>query len=137
MTLKRTLEQLEDYKREAADLRKKIDNLPVIQDKTKGSMPEFPYIEVNYAIERVDLVKSEKLKRQLEKKLGDIQDAISEMEDFLSEMEDSELRMILRLRYQNGMTEEQVGQEIGLSRSGVNMKLRRFFEKQNCGRSGI
>lgn len=53
---------------------------------------------------------------------------IQKMEKELEEVQDAEIREILRLRYQDGLSQEQVGEVMGYSRSAIQKKEERFWE---------
>ena len=55
---------------------------------------------------------------------------VQQMENWLNEVEDAEMREILRLRYQDGLSQEQVGNIIGYSRSAIQKKEERFWQEQ-------
>ena len=76
-----------------------------------------------------------KAREKLYQKQRQIQAKIYEMETFLDEVEDPEVRDILRLQYRNGLTQEEIAQELGYSRSGIAMKIDRFWKSQKCDRS--
>ena len=51
------------------------------------------------------------------------------MEMFLDSIKDAEIRQILRYRYIDGMTHEQIGERIGYSRQAVQKKEERFWKE--------
>jgi DNA-binding MarR family transcriptional regulator len=61
-------------------------------------------------------------------KLGDICGRIQRMEDFLNSVEDAELREILRLRYQDGLSQEEIAERLNYSRSAIQKKEERFWK---------
>lgn len=68
-----------------------------------------------------------KLRQRLYEKLGRIQAERMMLENWLDSVQDPELRDILRLQYINGLTQEEVAQELGYSRSAIAMKLQKFW----------
>lgn len=70
----------------------------------------------------------QKLRDEWFVKLHAVSDRIQAMEAFLDDVEDAEMREILRLRYQDGMTHEEIGDVIGYSRQAVQKKEERFWE---------
>lgn len=71
-----------------------------------------------------------KLRQRLYEKLGRIQAERMMLENWLDSVQDPELRDILRLQYINGLTQEEIAQELGYTRSAIGMKLQRFWEQQ-------
>lgn len=61
-------------------------------------------------------------------KLVNVSYRIQQMENFLDSVEDAELRRILRLRYQDGLSQEEVGEVMGYSREAVAKKEQRFWQ---------
>lgn len=127
---KTDLEQLRALKNEIRLLEEELKSLPVISDSVKGSMIDFPHIEHNIAIRGVDINIGERLRRRLQRKLEELQDRLEDMEVWLDRLEESEMRTILRLRFRNGMTHEQIAKELGYSRTAIASKLERFFKNQ-------
>lgn len=68
------------------------------------------------------------IRQRLYDKQRQIQAEIALLEDWLDSVEDPELRDILRLQYINGLTQEEIAQELGYTRSGIAMKLNRFWK---------
>lgn len=71
-----------------------------------------------------------KLKQRLYEKLGRIQAERWCLENWLDSMQDPELRDILRLQYVNGLTQEEIAQELGYARETVSRKLKAFWDSQ-------
>ena len=70
-----------------------------------------------------------KLRQRLYEKLGRIQAERMMLENWLDNVPDPELRDILRLQYINGLTQEEVAQELGYSVITIKRRLRAFWEK--------
>ena len=71
----------------------------------------------------------QKLQIRYAQKVAAITSRIRQMEDFLDSVQDAEMRTILRMRYEDGMTQEQVGEELGYSRQAIQKKEERFWSK--------
>ena len=71
-----------------------------------------------------------KLRQRLYEKLGRIQAERMMLENWLDSVQDPELRDILRLQYINGLTQEEIAQELGYARETVSRKLKVFWESQ-------
>lgn len=61
-------------------------------------------------------------------KLRTIQTEIRELEDWLDEVEEPQLRDILRLQHINGLTQEQIAEEIGYSVITIKRRLKKFWK---------
>lgn len=73
-----------------------------------------------------------KLRQKLYDKLNRIQQDRQEIEDWLDGVADPEIRDILRLQYINGLTQEQIADELGYERSGIASKIKRFWDSQSA-----
>ena len=73
-----------------------------------------------------------KLRQKLYDKLYRIQQERQELEDWLDSIGDPEIRDILRLQYINGLTQEQIADELGYERSGIASKIKRFWDSQSA-----
>ncbi|MDD4566091.1 MAG: hypothetical protein PHE79_11535 [Eubacteriales bacterium] len=130
--MREELEKLKKLKLEAKQLEDELRKVPCTKDSVKGSMTEHPYIEQTIRICGVDEHKAKKVRKRLEYKLEELQEAISAMEDYLDTVDDPEMRTILRLYYRNGLTQGQIGAELGYDRSVISRKLKFFWENQTC-----
>ena len=70
-----------------------------------------------------------KLRQRLFEKLGRIQAERMSLENWLDDVSDPELRDILRLQYINGLTQEEIADELGYSRAAIAQKIKRFWDK--------
>ena len=70
-----------------------------------------------------------KLRQRLYEKLGRIQAERWYLENWLDGVQDPELRDILRLQYVNGLTQEEIAQELGYSVITIKRRLKAFWEK--------
>lgn len=61
-------------------------------------------------------------------KLGDISYRIQRMEAFLDGIEDAEIRQIMRLRYQDGLSQEEIAERMHYARSSIQKKEERFWK---------
>lgn len=113
------------YIREAKDLKRRIDEFGVgissieIKDiitQTSGSH--------NSLQERLALLK--------DKYFECLQSAIDEykkIEDYIEVVDDSEIRTIMRYRYLDLMTWEDIGEVVHMERTGVSKKIRKFLKE--------
>lgn len=129
MTLKERLSNIKAIKLEIKDIQNRIDHLPMTKDLVRGSLSEHPYTAVGISIAGVDEDAAAKLRRKLERKCSQLQDEIAELEAFLDGIGNPEMRLILRLLYVDGLSQEQVANEMGYSRSAIAMRLQRFFKQ--------
>lgn len=126
--LQERLSRIRAVKMEIKDLQNRIDNLPVTKDSVRGSMVEFPYIERTITITGIDVSSAARLRRKLERKCAELQDEISELEDIMEDVSDPEMRLILRLHYVDGLSQDQVAEEMGYATRTIQRKMAKFFQ---------
>lgn len=127
---KERLKQLRAMKKEAEHLEEQIRDLPFrtgpyVADSAKDYRTGFPR---TITIRGYSTEKYEMLKKRLQKKLQKINTEVLELESWLDGVEDAELRDILRLQYLNGMTQEEIAEELGYARETISRKLREFWK---------
>lgn len=132
---RKDLEQLRGIKQEIAAIEKELAAISgdtYVADTYKDYSTGRGVVKVvrGYGMADGAYKKQQKLKKRLARKLEELQDRLAEMEDWLDDIEDPTMRTILRLYYRNGLTQEQIGEEIGYSRSGARNKIDEFWEKQ-------
>ena len=71
------------------------------------------------------------LKERYYQKLRQIQQEIAFLEGFLDQVEESQTRDILRLYYVNGLTQEQIAEELGYARETISRKIRDFWQNSH------
>lgn len=127
---KQDLEQLKSIKQEIKALTDEITDLRtrVVTDSVEGSDPEFPYVKHTIKIVGMDVRGLEALGRKLNCKCCQLQQMLFDTELQIEQMEDSELRTIVRLYYRNGLTQEEIGRELGYSQQRIGQKLNGFFQ---------
>ncbi|MCU7380933.1 hypothetical protein OBO34_21700 [Clostridiales Family XIII bacterium ASD5510] len=96
-------------------------------DVTKGSMPAHPYIERHYEIQGIDMSHYDRLCIKLREKEAELQKKLLELENWLEGIEDEKLYLIFRLRYRDGMTTKQIGDELGYTQSAISRKINDYM----------
>ena len=148
MITKKELESLEKLKLEQKDLFERIEKLEsmpqaIVQDSVKGSSREFPFTQHNCIVKgfeedkvfkrRKNLIK--KLKKRYKQNEEDILKSIVHIEYELKKIEDSEIRKIIRYRYEDDLNYIQIAHKLNdkegkiYTADSIRMKLNRFFEK--------
>lgn len=137
---KTDLEQMSFLHKEIEDLQERLDKLnkPLKQviDSVQGSSISYPYIQHHCIIEGVEYPKHGNLKRKLKKLIKDskrdLDKRINNLEYELKKIEDSEVRQIIRLRYEDNLNWIQIMFKMDYkSESTAKMKLKRFFEEND------
>lgn len=135
---KSDLEQMSFLHKEIEDLQERLDKLnkPLKQviDSVQGSSTGYPYIQHHCIIEGVEYPKHGNLKRKLKKLIKDskrdLDKRINNLEYELKKIEDSEVRQIIRLRYEDNLNWIQIMFKMDYkSEEKARIKLKRFLEK--------
>jgi len=128
-----TKERLEKYrskKAELPELRRKLADLgkgdslidnDVIMDYRKG-YPR-PQSVVGYDYER-----EVKLRETWEKKIERLEKECLEVELWIEEISDSLTRRIFRMKYVDGMTQQQIARKLHMDQSNISKKISKFLK---------
>lgn len=104
----------------------------MLKDSVRGSSPEFPYTQHTIVMEgEEELARNpeyRKLVKDLNEKKSKLLHNIRVAERTLREA-DPEMQDILRRKYVNGQTMEEIGEAIGYSKGRVSQKINEFFRK--------
>lgn len=71
-----------------------------------------------------------RVKQKLTENLYRVQRERLRIEEQIQSVSDPEMRVILRLQYVNGMTQEQIAAEMGYSDRTIRNKLKRFWSEE-------
>ena len=136
---KELLEQLSSLHSEVEDLQKRLDKLEnkplkTVIDSVQGSSTSYPYIKHNCVIEGIEYPKQGKQKRKLRKLINEnkreLDKRINNLEYELKKVEDSEIRQIIRFKYEDNLSWVQIMFKMKYnSESTAKMKLKRFLEE--------
>ena len=136
---KELLEQITALHNEVEDLEKRLKKIEnkdtkIVKDSVKSSSSQFPYTQHSCVIEGVEYPKSKRSKyiyrKQIKDKKRKLDKLINKIEYELNYIEDSEIRQIIRYKYEDNMNWVQIMFKMGYdSESKAKMKLQRFFEK--------
>ena len=129
MIKKQDLKQIDSLRKEIKYLEDRLDKLnskpvKIVQDSVSASSPSFPYTRHTAKIEGFENPKRYKLEK-----------AINHLEYELNQIDDSELRMLIRYKYEDNLNYVQIAHRMNdtgekiYSEDSVRMKLNRFFEK--------
>ena len=130
---KTVFKEIKNLKKECEDLenRIKVEENTVLTDSVKGSSTEYPYIQHNCVIEGIqDSRKYKKYKRMLKNKKRDLEKRIINLEYQLNYIDDSEIRQIIRYRYEDDMNWIQIMHKMNFNNTDTaRKKLERFLQK--------
>ncbi len=125
------LEQLQKLRVEVIDLAREIDKASKthIIDVVLGSRHVIPYDLHPIVVEGLNSDKVTQLRFKLTATCDRIQQVLLDIEEWVEGIEDSEMRSIIRMYFQQGLTQETIGKQIGYSRQRVGQKLDAFLAK--------
>ena len=130
---KTVFKEIKNLKKECEDLeaRIKIEENTVLTDSVKGSSTEYPYIQHNCVIEGIqDSRKYKKYKRMLKNKKRDLEKKLTNLEYQLNYIDDSEIRQIIRYKYEDDMNWIQIMHKMNFNNTDTaRKKLERFLQK--------
>lgn len=136
MIKKQDLKQIESLRKEIKYLEDKINKIEskpvkIVQDSVSASSVSFPYIRHTAKIEGFESPKNRnKYKKILKDKKYTLEKKINNLEYELNKIEDSELRMIIRYKYEENYSWIKIMHEMEYdSESKARMILERFLEK--------
>ena len=138
---KELLNQIESLHKEYNDINKRlkqfeINSKTIVSDSVQGSDEEFPYTKHNFKVKGVKMFKPKYSKSIYKKMLNSskhkLDKAIKQLEYQLNSIEDkdSEIRRIIRYKYEDNLSWIQVMFKMEYkSESTAKVKLKRFLEK--------
>ena len=131
------LSKLKDMHKEIELLQRQIDDAYMKADKVydtvKGSSPKLPFQERVIRVSGVDWHSYDRkvagIKRKLQRRVDDLMEQAAEINEFISALPDVEVRMILQLKYVNGLTWEEIEVELGMSERTARRKFRKWWDE--------
>jgi hypothetical protein len=96
----------------------------------KGSMRDFPYVEHTIKLTGVDMEdyirKVKRLRMKLKHRIDELMATVEEAQEYIESIKDSDTRLILQLRFINGLTWEQLEAETGIPMTTAKRKYRKW-----------
>lgn len=96
---------------------------PYTSDTVKGSSPEFPYAEQRITISGTEVLAGERLLARYSELSRQLAEEIEAAEAYIEGLNDPDLRTILRMRYVQGKTVDEIAETVHYSRRTVYNKL--------------
>lgn len=138
MIEKRVLEQLSSLNIELDNIEKRLEEIEtkprkIVQDSVQGSSSEYPYTRCTMKIEGIEEqrynIRKKVLKKQYRSKIKRIKKLLKNVEYELNYIKDSEIREIIRMRYEENLSWIQIQIRMRYdSESKAKMKLKRFLK---------
>lgn len=134
---KRKLEQIAPLRKELKDIEKRLQNLEnqTTIDGVRGSGKEYPYTQHTFRIEGINHKGRNYLKRRWTRCRNQIRQTIKYIEEELENIDDSELRQIIRYKYEDELEYNVIAHKMNdgkkngsYTADGVRMKVKRFLK---------
>lgn len=135
----KSLKEISFLHNELKDLKErldKIENKPLrhVIDSVQGSSEFYPYIQHHFTIEGVEYPKNKKqrwkLRKLIKENKRELEKKINNLEYELKKIEDSEIRQIIRYRYEDNLSWVEIMFKMKYtSESKARTKLDRFLGK--------
>lgn len=132
--MKNNFEQLSKLRLEKKDLEERLerfDRKPTITiDGVQGSSKEYPYTQHNCKIEGINSKARNQYIKMIRSKDYKIGKLIKQIEYDLNSIEDTEIRQIIRYKYEDDLNWIQIMHKMGYnSEEKARLKLKRFLQK--------
>ena len=139
------LKQYRNIIKEIQDLDKRIDQLyekeiGAVATRVKGSSKTFPYTEVRTSVivdNPLEVAARDRLIASRKKKREQLQTVALEIEQYIDDIEDSELRLIFKYRFMDGMKLNDIAEEVSLDRSVIGKKIRKYIDLPPLPRKAV
>ena len=140
------LEQIDSIKAEKQDLENRIKSLeneriPTTVDSVQASSKEYPYIQHTVKVEGYNnyrYIRNRKArntyKKQIKSKIQKLDKLINELEYELNKIDDSEIKQIIRYKYEDNLSYIQIAHKMNkrgrkeYTADGIRMKIKRFLK---------
>lgn len=101
-----------------------------------GSMSEFPYTACHFVVSGANVKTDEERKKVVKQLIIDLEgnkklyeDMKLDIESFINKLDSIEDKTIMRLKYIDRYTDEQIGRELKFDRSTINRKIDKIIKK--------
>lgn len=130
---KQELEQIVSLKNEIRLIDQEIKDLEsrVVVDTVTGSRTYIPYDKHQIVIKGADVGSTIKLRAKLILKSEELQDLLYDLESWVEQIDDPDMRCIFRLYYRKGLTQEEIGAELGYERSTISRKIQEYLDNSS------
>ncbi len=131
MTETEVLKQIKSLRNEIKGIEAVLNDLSrnTVSDVVSGSSDDFPYLPRHFSVRGANMHKMNKTYQNLIQKKQQLEKAVQEAERMLENVEDAEIRNILRLRYELGLTWNEVAIKCDSTEAAVRMRADRFLKK--------
>lgn len=142
---KKDLEQYCKLKREVKSLWDRLNKLehkeiPEVSGKVQASEKDFPYLTYGVTVKMYEPKINDAINKTisiLKKKLEQCNTEMLKIEQFIDRIPDSELRLIFRMRYIDGLKLREIAIELNEDLSGVGKKINAYLKISNNSKKTV
>lgn len=133
--MKKRCEKLKHRYKEIEIEQQKLDNFKfkpesVQEDIVTGSDNEFPYAKHHFKIRGYGSIEYPLRKNEIRDKIARVREEIAAVENYIRSVDDPEMRNILTMYYELGMTQDEIAERYGYERSTVSKKIKEFWSSK-------
>lgn len=135
MDMKKRCENLRDSYKAIEIEQLKLDNFKFEpesfeEDIVTGSDSEFPYAKHHFKIRGYGNIEYPRKRQHIREKIAKVRNEILEVENYIQSIEDPEMRNILIMYYELGMSQEQIAKQCGYDRSTISKKIKDYWSRE-------
>lgn len=109
----------------------KLENVPVVLGKVKGSSKDFPYIEQHVTVQMAEPRSADENARKIlekKKRLRTVEAELEEIRTFVAGIEDATTRQIFEMAFLEGKKQREIADELAMERSNVSKKISGYLQ---------
>lgn len=123
--------EIDCQRRRQERLKQRIDTGGLASDVVRGSSAEYPYLERKIKITGAPIGLLKNIQSEIERNIEESLEARKEIEAYIAEVEDPQMRELLRSRFIDRLTWQEVGRKNYVSPDHARKKIREFLASGN------
>ena len=109
----------------------KLENVPVVLGKVKGSSKDFPYIEQHVTVQMAEPRTADENARKIlvkQKRLYHVETELEEIRTFVDGIGDVTTRQIFEMAFLEGKKQREIADEIGYTQGRISQIIRKSLK---------
>ena len=109
----------------------KLENVPVVLGKVKGSSKDFPYIEQHVTVQMAEPRTADENARKIlvkHKRLNHVETELEEIRTFVDGIGDVTTRQIFEMAFLEGKKQREIADEIGYTQGRISQIIRKSLK---------
>lgn len=109
----------------------KLENVPVVLGKVKGSSKDFPYIEQHVTVQMAEPRTADENARKIlvkQKRLNHVETELEEIRTFVDGIGDVTTRQIFEMAFLEGKKQREIADEIGYTQGRISQIIRKSLK---------